>query len=123
MGRTHGHHRVHDRVWCRPARPSEVRVSAVKRAGIAVGALGALAGIAYGAPRLVARRMQRVPDGDAPRALEADTYVDHMLDTHDRGTIYVVERGNELDPPIVLSHGVTLSVRTWFHQLEDLPKE
>ncbi|HEY5173920.1 MAG TPA: alpha/beta fold hydrolase, partial [Acidimicrobiia bacterium] len=41
----------------------------------------------------------------------------------DRGTIYVVERGNELDPPIVLSHGVTLSVRTWFHQLEDLPKE
>ncbi len=31
--------------------------------------------------------------------------------------------GNELDPPIVLSHGVTLSVRTWFHQLEELPKE
>ena len=35
--------------------------------------------------------------------------------------IYVVEHGD--GPPIVLSHGVTLSVRTWFHQLELLPKE
>ncbi len=51
------------------------------------------------------------------------TYVEHRLDSHDRGTIHVVEQGNEFDPPVVLSHGVTLSVRTWFHQLEDLPKE
>src|SRR5258706_5377181 len=67
--------------------------------------------------------MRRAHDGDAQRALDAPTYVDHRLDTHDRGTIYVVERGDELDPPIVLSHGVTLSVRTWFHQLDELPKE
>jgi len=66
--------------------------------------------------------MRRAHDGDARRALEAPTYLDHVLETHDRGTIYVVERGDELDPPIVLSHGVTLSVRTWFHQLEELPK-
>jgi pimeloyl-ACP methyl ester carboxylesterase len=98
-------------------------VSVVKRAGIAAGALGGLAGIAYGAPRLLARRMRRAPDGDARRVLEAPVYVDHRLDTHDHGTIYVVENGNELDPPIVFSHGVTLSVRTWFHQLEALPKE
>lgn len=98
-------------------------MSAVKRVGLAAGALGGLAGIAYGAPKVLARRMRRSPDGEARRALEAPVYVDHRLDTHDRGTIYVVENGNELDPPIVLSHGVTLSVRTWFHQLEELPKE
>ena len=98
-------------------------MSFVKRAGIAAGAIGGLAGVAYGAPRVVARRMQRAPDGTAHRALEAPVYIDHRLDTHDRGTIYVVENGSELDPPIVLSHGVTLSVRTWFHQLEELPKE
>ena len=82
-----------------------------------------MAGLAYGAQRLAASRMRRAHDGDARRALEAPTYLDHRLETHDRGTIYVVERGGELDPPIVLSHGVTLSVRTWFHQLEELPKE
>ena len=98
-------------------------MSAVKRVGLAAGALGGLAGIAYGAPKVLARRMRRSPDGEARRALEAPVYVDHRLETHDRGTIYVVENGNELDPPIVLSHGVTLSVRTWFHQLEELPKE
>ncbi len=63
------------------------------------------------------------PTAKRAAALEAPVYVDHRLETHDRGTIYVVENGNELDPPIVLSHGVTLSVRTWFHQLEELPKE
>lgn len=98
-------------------------MSVAKRVGIAASALGGAAGAAYGAQRLAASRLRRAPDADAARALEAVTYVDHRLDTHDRGTIYVVERGNELDPPIVLSHGVTLSVRTWFHQLEDLPKE
>ena len=98
-------------------------MSVTKRAGIAVGALGGVTGAVYGAQRLVARRMRRRPDGDAPRALEAPTYVDHRINSHDRGTIYVVENGSELDPPIVLSHGVTLSVRTWFHQLEELPKE
>lgn len=93
------------------------------RVGIGAGIVGGVAGIAYTAPRLVASRLRRTADGDAPRALDAPIYVDHRLDTHDRGTIYVVEQGNELDPPIVLSHGVTLSVRTWFHQLEELPKE
>lgn len=98
-------------------------MSLAKRVGIGAGLLGGVAGIAYGAPGLVARRLRRAPDGDAPRALDAATYVDHRLETHDRGTIYVVEQGNELDPPIVLSHGVTLSVRTWFHQLEEFPKQ
>jgi len=98
-------------------------VSLVRRIGLGVGALGALTGTAYGAQRIAAARLRRAPDADAARALDAAAYVDHVLDTHDRGSIYVVERGGELDPPIVLSHGVTLSVRTWFHQLEELPKE
>jgi non-heme chloroperoxidase len=98
-------------------------VSLARRVGIAAGTLGGMAGLAYGAQRLVASRMRRAPDGDATRALDSPTYVDHRIETHDRGTLYVVERGNELDPPIVLSHGVTLSVPVWFHQLEELPKE
>ncbi len=110
-------------MWGRPARSPEVPLSLARRAGIAAGTLGGVAGLVYGAQRLAATRMRRAPDGDARRVLDATTYVDRRLDTHDRGTIYVVENGNELDPPIVLSHGVTLSVRTWFHQLEELPKE
>ena len=98
-------------------------MSVARRVGIAAGTLGGVAGLAYGLQRLAATRMRRAPDGDARRALDAPGYLDHRLETHDRGTIYVVERGDELDPPIVLSHGVTLSVRTWFHQLEELPKE
>jgi pimeloyl-ACP methyl ester carboxylesterase len=98
-------------------------MSIAKRVGIAAGMIGGLAGSAFAAQRVVANRMRRVPDGDAARALEGATYADHRLDTHDGGSIYVVERGSELDPPIVLSHGVTLSVRTWFHQLEAFPKE
>ena len=61
------------------------------------------------------------PTATPRRALDAPIYVDHRLDAHDGGSIYVVEAGE--GPPIVLSHGVTLSVRTWFHQLELLPKE
>jgi pimeloyl-ACP methyl ester carboxylesterase len=95
--------------------------SRLRGAGIAAGVAGAMAGAAYGAQRLVAARVRSRPDDDAARALEAPIYLDHRLDTFDRGSIYVVEAGE--GPPIVLSHGVTLSVRTWFHQLEELPKE
>ncbi len=98
-------------------------MSVVKRAGIAVGAIGGVAGAVYTAQRVAAARMRHRPDGDARRALDAPIYVDQTLDTHDRGTIYVVETGDTTAPPIVLSHGVTLSVRTWFHQLETLPNE
>jgi len=96
-------------------------VSVAKRAGIALGAIGGLAGLAYGAQRIAAARIRRLPDEDAARAFDLPDYVDHHLRTHDGGSLYTVERGAEADPTIVLSHGVTLSVRTWFHQLEDLP--
>jgi len=98
-------------------------MSAWKRLGIATAAAGAVAGAAYAAEHVAVSRIRRAPDDDAIRALEAPVYSEHRLDTHDRGTIHVVENGDALAPPIVLSHGVTLSTRTWFHQLENLPKE
>ncbi|HVJ98395.1 MAG TPA: alpha/beta fold hydrolase [Acidimicrobiia bacterium] len=98
-------------------------MSIFKRVAIGAGAVGGVAGAAWLAQRAAAARVRRNPDDDAARALEAPMFVDRMIDTHDRGTLYVVESGAETDPPIVLSHGVTLSVRTWFHQLEELPKE
>jgi pimeloyl-ACP methyl ester carboxylesterase len=97
-------------------------VSVAKRAALATGALGGLAGTLYAAQRLAAARVRKLPDGDAFRALEPLDYPSRFLDTHDRGTIHVVENGNADDPPIVLSHGVTLSNRVWVYQLESLPK-
>jgi pimeloyl-ACP methyl ester carboxylesterase len=91
-----------------------------KFAGVAVGAVGALAGAGYASERVLARRLRRRPDGDAARALDAPTYVDRRLDSHDGGSIFVVESGE--GSPIVLSHGVTNSTRSWFHQLESLPR-
>ena len=92
----------------------------VKVAGTAAGVAGAVAGAAYGAQRLLARRVRSRPDGDAARALEAPMYIDRRLEAFDGGSIYVVEAGE--GPPIVLSHGVTNSIRTWVHQLETLPQ-
>jgi pimeloyl-ACP methyl ester carboxylesterase len=93
----------------------------VKGALAGVGAAVGLGAGAWTAQRVAAGRIRRAPDADARRALDAALYIDHRLDSHDGGSIYVVEAG--AGPPIVLSHGVTLSVRTWFHQLELLPKE
>ena len=97
------------------------RVSAAaKVAGTAAGVAGAVAGAAYGAQRLLARRVRSRPDGDAARALDAPIYIDRRLEAFDGGSIYVVEAGE--GPPIVLSHGVTNSIRTWVHQLDTLPQ-
>jgi 3-oxoadipate enol-lactonase len=98
-----------------------VRLPSVGKAALVAAATAAgLAAAGWTAQRVAAGRVRRNDDGEARRALETPIYVDHRLDSHDRGTIYVVESGE--GPPIVLSHGVTLSVRTWFHQLEQLPK-
>lgn len=92
-----------------------------KAAAVVGGVAAGVAGGTWAAQRALAQRIRRRPDDDARRALEFPVLADHRLDTHDRGTLYVVESGE--GPPVVLSHGVTLSVRTWFHQLELLPKE
>jgi pimeloyl-ACP methyl ester carboxylesterase len=98
-------------------------MSVVKRGLLAAGAAAGVAATIYTAERAAVRRIRRVPDGEARRALESPMYLDHTIDTPDRGTMYVVEAGPDDGPPIVLSHGVTLSVRTWFHQLEDFPRD
>jgi pimeloyl-ACP methyl ester carboxylesterase len=98
-------------------------VSFVKRVAIAAGAVGGLAAAAYAAELLAAARVRRLPDADAARALDAPMHIDRRLETHDGGSLYIVEAGDQSLPPIVLSHGVTLSVRTWFYQLEQLPSE
>jgi pimeloyl-ACP methyl ester carboxylesterase len=95
-------------------------VSRWKAAGIVGGVLGAAVVSAFAAERLAARRLRAAPDPDADRdlLLEFDRF--WRLPSHDGGETYVVERGD--GPVILLSHGVTLSVRTWakqFHTLVD----
>lgn len=90
-------------------------------AGVALGAAGGLAGATYAGQRLLARRLKHRPDGDAARALDAPVYLDRRLVAFDGGSLYLVESGD--GPPIVLSHGVTNSTRTWCYQLESLPRE
>jgi non-heme chloroperoxidase len=91
-----------------------------KVAGIVTGAAAGLAGAGYAGQRLGAARLRRRPDGDAARALDAPVYIDRRLVAFDGGSIYLVEDG--AGPPIVFSHGVTNSIRTWFHQLEEFPR-
>ncbi|HET9730352.1 MAG TPA: alpha/beta fold hydrolase [Acidimicrobiia bacterium] len=98
-------------------------MSVRKRVGITAAALGGLAGAAYAAARFGAAHVRRAPDADAERALVRARYLTHDLPAHDGGTIHVVEAGDAAARPIVLSHGVTLSARVWFHQLDELPKQ
>jgi pimeloyl-ACP methyl ester carboxylesterase len=92
------------------------------KGALAVAALATgVSALGYGAQRIAAARLRHRPDEDARRALDAPLYQAHTFDSHDAGTIHAVSAGPEDAPPIVLSHGVTLSVRTWFYQLEALP--
>jgi 3-oxoadipate enol-lactonase len=96
-------------------------VSRTTRAGIAAGAIAGAAGLAFGVPRVVAKRLRKRPDGAASHVLDAPIYETAKIPSHDGGIIHVVSAGT--GTPIVLSHGVTLSVRTWIRQLETLPAE
>jgi pimeloyl-ACP methyl ester carboxylesterase len=95
-------------------------MSAWKRAGVALGAAGALAGVAVAGNRAAAARLRKRSD-DADREVTLHPERTQRLPAHDGGEIFVVESGS--GPPILLSHGVTLSVRTWAEQLDDLPRE
>jgi non-heme chloroperoxidase len=94
-------------------------MSKTGRAGIAAGAAAGVAGLAFGLPRVVAKRLRRRPDGEAKLVLDTPIYESATIASHDGGTIHVVSAGT--GAPIVLSHGVTLSVRTWIYQLQTLP--
>lgn len=89
------------------------------RAGIAAGAVAGAAGLAFGGARVVAKRLRKRPEGDIADVLHFPNYESIDVASHDGGTIHIVSKGSGV--PIVLSHGVTLSVRTWVRQLETLP--
>jgi pimeloyl-ACP methyl ester carboxylesterase len=89
------------------------------RAGIAVGAVGAVAGAGLAASRIAANRLRALPAADGDRALALDEDRAFRLPAYDGGEIHGVEAGT--GPTILLSHGVTLSVRTWVKQLDALP--
>ena len=82
---------------------------------------GGVAAGAYGAQRLAARRLRHRPDPHTDVQREPAVDVVHDLTSHDGGSIHVVERGG--GTPIVFSHGLTLSARTWVRQFEALPGE
>jgi 3-oxoadipate enol-lactonase len=94
-------------------------VSTWRRAGITLGALGAAAGIAVAGNRLAANRVRARAEADGDDDLTLHPDRTYRLPAHDGGEIAVVEAGS--GPPIVLLHGVTLSVQTWAKQLRSLP--
>jgi pimeloyl-ACP methyl ester carboxylesterase len=92
---------------------------------LAAGAAGVLLGAAAVAPKVAAWRLRRLPD-DPDAVLEPVVDRVETVKTHDGGTLHVVcnaprRRGPGMARPIVMSHGVTLSVRTWTKQLSALP--
>lgn len=90
-------------------------------AGIATAAAAGVAGAAYGAQRLAVARLRARPD-DTPDVLDPIPLVAHEIPSHDGGTISYVDSGPGTERvTFVLSHGVTLSVRTWVRQLGALP--
>jgi len=94
-------------------------VSTWRRAAITAGAIGAAAGVAVAGNRIAASRLRSRPDTDTDDDLELRPERTHHLPAHDGGAIHVIEAGS--GPPILLSHGVTLSVRTWAKQFQQLP--
>ncbi len=94
--------------------------SAFKMLGVAAGAAVTLAGAAFATERVAAGRLRRHADADAEADLVPSFDEIRSLASDDGGSISVISRGQ--GPPIVLSHGVTLSVRTWVKQMESLPE-
>ncbi len=91
----------------------------VRTAGVAAGIAATVAGAAYAAERVAASRLRRHDDEDLTADLVPPFDEIRSLPSHDEGSISVISRGE--GPPILLSHGVTLSVRTWVKQMEALP--
>jgi pimeloyl-ACP methyl ester carboxylesterase len=87
--------------------------------GVAAGAAATVAGAAYATQRVAAGRLRRRDDPDRESDLVPPFDEIRSLPAHDGGSLSVISRG--AGPPILLSHGVTLSVRTWVKQMESLP--
>ena len=94
---------------------------ALRGLGIATGLAASAVGVAFAAERVAARRIRAQDDPDAFASLVPPMDTLQAVTGHDGGSISVVSRGE--GPTVVLSHGVTLSVRTWVKQMEDLPAQ
>lgn len=94
--------------------------SVAKRAGVVTGVAAGVAGALYGGQRAVAARIRRggPHDADDPLVPEFDRAL--RIDCHDGARLHVIERDAATGrgaPPIVLSHGITLSSRVWARQI------
>jgi pimeloyl-ACP methyl ester carboxylesterase len=97
------------------------RRGVLKGGAIAAGAVGALAGLAFAGEKIAVGRLRKQPDPDRGEPFTPPFDEIRSLRSHDGGSISVISRGS--GPPIVLSHGVTLSVRTWAKQMRSLPEQ
>jgi pimeloyl-ACP methyl ester carboxylesterase len=91
----------------------------IRTVGLAAGIAATLAGAAYTTERVAASRLRRHDDEDIADELVPPFDEIRSLPSRDGGSINVISRGE--GPPVVLSHGVMLSVRTWVKQMESLP--
>jgi non-heme chloroperoxidase len=82
-------------------------------------AAGVLAGGAWALERTLAARTRSRPDPDRGSDFALPPGEARKFPSHDGGTIATLAYGE--GPTIVLSHGVTLSNRTWVKQFEALP--
>jgi pimeloyl-ACP methyl ester carboxylesterase len=91
----------------------------LKRTGVAAGVTAGVGGVVYAGQRLLATRLRHRDDPDADNPLVPAFDEAIRIDCHDAGSLYVISRGE--GPPILFSHGVTLSSRTWAKQFESMP--
>ena len=87
--------------------------------GVTAGVAAVAASSGYIAERAALRTLRRRPDPDAGRLGELEVDEAHRFPSHDGGTLYTVTRGE--GPPIVFSHGVTITSRVWVKQFAELP--
>jgi len=92
----------------------------LRGAGIAGGVAGGVAGAAYAAERAVVAGVRRSADPDAGKELTPRFDEARRIQSHDGGSIYTISRGE--GPVVLFCHGVTLDVRLWFKQFEELPE-
>ena len=88
-------------------------MSASSRAFKTVALAAGAAAAATATVKIAASRQRRHPDPYKEAAFKASFEREYEIDTFDGGTMYVIESGPIDGQPIVLCHGVTLSVRTW----------
>jgi len=95
---------------------------ALKAAGVGLGLAAGLAGAGYVTQRAVLRGLRSRPDPDAGHLPPLPLDDVRHLESHDGGTIYVIQAGPHDGTPIVLLHGVTIDSRIWVKQLDALPR-